>query len=118
LFGLSPEEGATHILEHYGVKLVFVTCGADGCFFKNAVASGHVPSLVGVNVVDTTGAGDIFGGSAVWGVLNSEKSPETLDEEELRSIVWRACVTAGLSTEKHGGISSSPTVQDVQNKLK
>ena len=43
------------------VKLVFVTCGADCCFYQNAVAKGHVPSLSGIKVVDTTGAGDIFG---------------------------------------------------------
>ena len=35
LFGMTPEEGAAHILANYGVKLVFVTCGAHGCFFKN-----------------------------------------------------------------------------------
>ena len=39
--------------------------GADGCYFKNAVASGMVPSLRDIKVIDTTGAGDIFGGSAV-----------------------------------------------------
>lgn len=117
LFGLSVEEGAAHILEHYGVKLVFVTCGADGCYFKNAKASGHVPALAGVQVVDTTGAGDIFGGSAVWGLLQSGKAPDELNEEELRSIVRFACTAAGLSTEKHGGISSIPTPQEIRSKL-
>ena len=43
LFGLGVEEGAQYILDTFGVKLVFVTCGADGCFFKNAVASGTRP---------------------------------------------------------------------------
>ena len=65
LFDMTPEAGAAYILEHFGVKLVFVTCGADGCFFKNAIAQGHVPSLSGIKVIDTTGAGDIFGGSVV-----------------------------------------------------
>ena len=59
------EDGARHILENYGVKLVFVTCGAQGCYFRNALAAGHVPSLSGIQVIDTTGAGDIFGGSAM-----------------------------------------------------
>ena len=45
LWGLGVEEGAQYILDTFDVKLVFVTCGADGCFFKNAVASGKVPSL-------------------------------------------------------------------------
>ena len=34
LFGMKPEEGADYILNNFGIKLVFVTCGADGCFFK------------------------------------------------------------------------------------
>ena len=113
LFGLGVREGAQHILDNYGVKLVFVTCGADGCFFQNAVASGHVPSLSGIQVVDTTGAGDIFGGSAVWQLLQLGKAPETLDARELTQVVRFACTSAGLSTTKAGGISSVPTLEEV-----
>ena len=106
LWGLGVEEGAAYILKNFDVKLVFVTCGADGCYFKNAVASGKVPSLSGIKVVDTTGAGDIFGGSAVYKLLQTGKSPETLNEAELQEIVTFACTSAGLSTTKPGGISS------------
>ena len=113
LFGLGVEDGARHILDHYGVKLVFVTCGADGCFFQNAVASGHVPSLSGIKVVDTTGAGDIFGGSAVWTLLQLGKDPATLTEAQLTDVVRFACTSAGLSTTKSGGISSVPTLEEV-----
>ena len=117
LFGLNPEQGAAHILENYGVKLVFVTCGADGCFFKNAVAQGKVPSLRGIKVVDTTGAGDIFGGSAVWKLLQLGIAPEKLDEEQLREVVTFACTSAGLSTTKPGGISSVPTLFEIEKNL-
>ena len=113
LFGLGVEEGAKYILDNFGVKLVFVTCGADGCLFKNAVAQGHVPSLSGIKVIDTTGAGDIFGGSAVSQILKAGKAPETLTEEELRKIVRFACTSAGLSTTKPGGISSVPEYEEV-----
>ena len=90
------------------MKLVFVTRGADGCWFQSRSASGHVDSLKNINVVDTTGAGDIFGGSAVWKLLQTGKAPEDLTEAELREIVSFACKAAGLSTTKHGGISSVP----------
>ena len=113
LFGLGVEEGAAHILENYGVKLVFVTCGPDGCFFKNALASGHVPSLSGIQVTDTTGAGDIFGGSALWKLLQLNKAPETLTLEELTYLVRFACTSAGLSTTRSGGISSVPDYETV-----
>ena len=118
LFGLSVEEGADYILKTYPVKLVFVTCGPDGCYFKNAVASGKVPSLSGIQVVDTTGAGDIFGGSAVWKLLQLHKAPEAMTEEELRDAVRFACTAAGISTTRPGGISSIPTYEEVLEKLK
>ena len=108
LFGLGVQEGAQYILEHFPVKLVFVTCGPDGCLFQNKNASGHVDSLRNIKVVDTTGAGDIFGGSAVWKLLQTGKAPEALDEAALREIVSFACTAAGLSTTKPGGISSVP----------
>lgn len=108
LFGLNPEEGTAHILQNYGVKLVFVTCGADGCYFANGTARGYVPSLAGLRVVDTTGAGDIFGGSAVWKLLEMGITPEKLTEEQLRQITSYACRIAGLSTTRPGGISSVP----------
>ena len=108
LFGLGVGEGAAYIMAHYPVKLLFVTCGADGCWFQNRNAGGHVDSLKGITVVDTTGAGDIFGGSAVWKLLQTGKAPEDLGEAELREIVAFACRAAGLSTTKPGGISSVP----------
>ena len=117
LFGLGVEEGAKHILENYGVKLVFVTCGAEGCFFRNALAKGHVPSLTDIRVVDTTGAGDIFGGSAVWKLLQLNKAPETLTREELLDVVTFACTAAGLSTTRPGGISSVPEYEDVCKRM-
>ena len=117
LWGLGVEEGADYILKNFDVKLVFVTCGADGCYFKNAVASGNVPSLSGIKVVDTTGAGDIFGGSAVWKLLQIGKAPETLNEEELRDVVSFACTSAGLSTTKPGGISSVHEYQQVLDRI-
>ena len=117
LFGLGVTEGAEYILKNFGVKLVFVTCGAEGCFFKNALAQGHVPSLSNIKVVDTTGAGDIFGGSAVWKLLQTGKLPEQLQEAELRDVVSFACTAAGLSTTRPGGISSVPEMAAVLERL-
>ena len=118
LFGLNPQDGAAHILKEFGVKLVFVTCGPDGCFFKNARACGQVPGMSGIKTVDTTGAGDIFGGSAVYRLLETGKAPETLEEKELREIVSFACTAAGLSTTKHGGIQSVPEIDDVIRSMR
>jgi len=117
LFDMNAQEGALHILNNYGVKLVFVTCGAKGCWFQNKKAFGHEPSLTDIQVKDTTGAGDIFGGSAVYQLLQTGKAPEDLEEEELRRIVTFACTAAGLSTTQAGGISSVPEKAEVLARI-
>ncbi len=117
LFGLGVEDGADYILQNFPVKLVFVTCGAEGCYFKNAAASGKVPSLKNISVKDTTGAGDIFGGSAVFKLLQYGTDPAKMDEAALRDVVSFACTSAGLSTTKSGGISSVPTYAEIQARL-
>ena len=117
LFDLTPEEGAMHILNTFGCKLVFVTCGPEGAVFANKEAFGKVPGIKGVKVVDTTGAGDIFGGSAVIKILDSNKRPEALTEEELEAITRFACAAASLSTQKAGGVSSVPALEEVLMQL-
>lgn len=113
LWGIAPEEGFKRILTEYGAKLVFVTCGAKGCWYQNKSACGMVPSLSEIKVIDTTGAGDIFGGSAVWKLLQTGRKPEEVNREELEEIVTYACTAAGLSTTKPGGISSIPSAGDI-----
>ena len=117
LFGMTPEEGAAHILREFGGKLVFVTCGARGCFFQNRRTSGMVPGLTGLSVVDTTGAGDIFGGSALWMLLQTGEDPAELTEAQLRKVTEFACASAGLSTTRYGGISSVPSYEQVMEVL-
>lgn len=114
LFGeLSYEEAAQKLLREFGIRLVFVTLGKNGCLYANRNAVGTVPALSGLHTIDTTGAGDIFGGSAVWKLLQTGKAPETLEKAELEQIVRFACASAGLSTEKAGGISSVPSLDAV-----
>ena len=118
LFGLAPEEAAKHIIDSFGVRLVYVTCGADGCFYRTKSASGFVKALSGIAVKDTTGAGDIFGGSAMYGLLKAGGVPEKLTAEELEKIVSFACASAGLSTTRAGGISSVPERSEVEAAMK
>ena len=100
-------------MAHYPTKLLFVTCGAEGCWYFNAKTHGHVEALKDITVCDTIGAGDIFGGTAVWGVLQSGKSPELLESEDLADIVTFATKVAGISTTRAGGISSIPNDDEI-----
>lgn len=118
LFDMDPAAAAEHILREFGVKLVFVTCGAEGCFYQNAKASGMIPALTDIQVADTTGAGDIFGGSALWKILSLGKTLDDLEDKDLQQIVRFACTSAGLSTTKPGGISSIPEYSQIMDRLK
>ena len=118
LWGLSPEEGAQKLLAEYGVSLVYATLGPRGCRFANRQGSGEVASPAGIHVVDTTGAGDIFGGSAMSQFLKAGKAPADLTVEELRAITRFACCAASLSTQTHGGIDSVPEERLVHDMLR
>ena len=104
LFGKAFEEAADFLIDEYGVSLVFVTMGEKGCYYKNRNCSGTVKSEIKVTPVDTTGAGDIFGGTAAAMILKSGKHPKDLTKEELHNIAAKACTVASLSTEQHGGM--------------
>lgn len=117
LWGISPEEGAKKLLAEYGVSLVYATLGPKGCYVANASHHTTVGSPSGIQVIDTTGAGDIFGGSAMSQFLRYKKSPSDLSEEELTQIVRFACTAASLSTQKHGGITSVPEYSEVEQRL-
>ena len=107
LWNCTPEEGADKLLKEFGVSLAMVTLGPDGCLLKTKHAAFR-PACPKVHPVDTTGAGDIFGGSAVARLLELYKSIEALTEEDLAYIGTFATTAASLSTEAMGGIPSIP----------
>jgi fructokinase len=117
LWGISPEEGAKKLLQDYGVSLVYVTLGPKGCHAATRNVSATVNSPAGIRVVDTTGAGDIFGGSAMSRFLQTKKAPAELTEAELTHIVRFACTAASLSTQHHGGIGSVPEIEEIEKFL-
>ena len=118
LWGLSPEAGAQKLLSEYGVSLVYATLGPKGCHVANRNGAATVDSPKGIRVVDTTGAGDIFGGSAMSRFLALGKRPDELSVAEMTEIVRFACCAASLSTQTHGGISSVVPMQQVLDCVK
>ena len=107
LWGCTPEEGAEKLLREFGVGLAMVTLGPDGCLLKNCQAT-YRASCPKVRPVDTTGAGDIFGGSAMARLLELDKPVGELTEDDLKFIGSFAATAASMSTEASGGIPSIP----------
>ena len=116
LFGLSPEEGAERIFSETKARLIFVTMGPRGTYYSNRKDSGYV-DCPEVEPVDTTGAGDIFFGSALSRILRAGKSPEELSEKELRQAALFGTAAASLSTEHMGGIYSIRDMGEVLSRM-
>ena len=104
------------LLEEHGVSLAMVTLGSEGCLLANA---GDRVRVRGPRVtpVDTTGAGDIFGGSAVSRLLELGKEPAALNREELLYVARFAVTAASLSTQVPGGIPSIPDRAAVERAM-
>lgn len=111
--GLEKFTGSNDPIE--GLKLaqkqtdgkVYVTVGSKGCYWLENGEVCHEP-VIKVDVVDTTGAGDVFHGALAVAVAESKQSRE--------SIVFSNTVAA-LKCTKRGGREGIPTRTEVDQKL-
>jgi len=107
LTGASDPAMAVQALVAPGRQAVVVTCGGDGCWYQGVGVPApprHQPAF-DVEVVDTTGCGDVFHGAYAAGLA------EGLD---LAARVRLAAATAALSATRSGGQAGIPDRQAVQ----
>ena len=111
--GIADEGEAALSLFRGSVKIIFVTKGSDGAaaYTKDGV---HVCVPVDKTspVVDTTGAGDSFIGTALYQILE-RSGIESFRKEELEEILWRANRAATYVVAREGAIPAMPTKKDV-----
>lgn len=117
LWGDISPEGAAAKLHEMGVSVVFVTLGPKGAYYSCGDGAGYARSPKDIHPIDTTGAGDIFGGSALSRLLSTNKSLIELTADDLKKAAEFACAAASLSTETFGGISSVPPLEAVNRLL-
>lgn len=106
LFNMSPSMALDYIYKCFNLKALFITCGASGCYYINKKGKGFVDSIKDIKVIDTTGAGDIFFGTAISKIIDQANNKKEVENIDLKPIVTFATISAGLSTTKEGGISS------------
>jgi fructokinase len=99
---LDYEAAAGRLLGH-GVRLVIVTLGSQGAFGATAQVRVRVDAPQ-VEVVDTIGAGDVFGAAALARLYESDRlTPELdLDADELRALLDFACRAASVDCTRVG----------------
>jgi fructokinase len=114
LTGESNIQIASDILYNMGIKLVLVTLGQDGCYYKHSSGYGQIPAY-SVDVVDTTGAGDAFLGGVLYNISKIGYSLEKVSRREIEKIIEFSNAVGGLCTTKKGAIPAMPTMEDVRN---
>lgn len=107
-----PEEG-TAAMRALGIRLVLVTLGGDGVFYRLGDHTGRIPG-VKVQVADTNGAGDTFFG-ALLSRLAQRPEPLKLTVEELEAALRFANRAAALTCSRSGAIPAMPTLAELEN---
>lgn len=111
LTGTADCESGTAQLARHGIRLIFVTLGPEGVFYRFGEKTGHVAG-VPCKVGDTNGAGDTFFGAALSRLCREDL--DTLTVEKLESILAFANKAASITTSRHGAIPAMPTLAEVE----
>lgn len=104
-----PVEGSRQLAE-LGIRLIFVTLGANGAFFRLGEETGSVPGIK-VKVGDTNGAGDTFFGAALSQLVKEDLNTLTLPR--LTEIAAFANKAASITTSRHGAIPAMPKLSEI-----
>lgn len=110
LTGTEDPAAGTAELAKNGIRLIFVTLGANGAFFRLGDQTGSVPGIK-VKVGDTNGAGDTFFGAALSQLV--KENLDTLSMERLAEIAAFANKAASITTSRAGAIPAMPFASEM-----
>lgn len=91
-------------LAHMGFKSVVITSGRKGCVGATPDGQLFQQDAFDVDIVDTTGAGDVFHGAYVYGLIQRWELPQILEF---------ASAAAALKCTRLGGRRGIPEVDEV-----
>lgn len=107
------EDGAKYLCDKYNIKLVLVTLGAKGAYYRFKDCAGIVDG-VSVTVADTNGAGDTFFGAFLSRMVYMEKyNPSDLTEDEIKDMLAFSNNAAAITTSRSGAIPAMPTIGEI-----
>ena len=107
------EDGAKYLCDKYNIKLVLVTLGAKGAYYRFKDCAGIVDG-VSVTVADTNGAGDTFFGAFLSRMAHMGKyNPSDLMEDEIKDMLAFSNNAAAITTSRSGAIPAMPTIGEI-----
>lgn len=133
LTGTEDLEEGSKMLADYGIRLVLVTLGGAGVFYRFGSCSGRIPGE-SVTVSDTNGAGDTFLGAVLSKLSKAGESKSgcgeegaghagcvlnenVLSEEALREILQFANRAAAKTCSRPGAIPAMPTLEEMAGNV-
>lgn len=108
-------DGVNWILERFPISLILVSMGKEGsrAYYKGSMV--EVAPFLQKNTIETTGAGDTFGGCVLHYIL--EHGLENLTEENLKEMLRFANAAAALITTRKGALRVMPFVEEISGIL-
>ena len=109
------DEGIKYLQEKYNIPLILLTMGKDGsrAYYKGMRVE---KSGFSMKTIETTGAGDTFGGSSLNYLL--EHDFDNLTEEQLSELLTFANAAAAIVTTRKGAIRAMPERAEVEAVIK
>lgn len=110
------DKGIKKLQDKYPIKLIVLSMGKDGsrAYYKNLRV--EKPAFVQKNTIETTGAGDTFGGCCLHFIL--KYGLDSMDQEKLEKMLTFANAAASLITTKKGALRVMPTKDEVKEFIK
>lgn len=110
------DEGIKKLREEYDIPLILLSMGRDGsrAYYKDLRV--EVAPFLQESTIETTGAGDTFGGSCLHFILKF--GLDSMDEDKLREMLTFANAAASIITTKKGALRVMPKVEDVETFIK
>ncbi|MBR5598041.1 MAG: carbohydrate kinase [Lachnospiraceae bacterium] len=108
-------DGVNWILDRYEIQLILVSMGKEGsrAYYKGNMV--EVSPFLQKNTIETTGAGDTFGGCILHYIL--EHGLENLTEDNMLEMLRFANAAAALITTKKGALRVMPSREEITRIL-
>ena len=115
LSGKNTPGAAAEALAALGIRLVLITLGDAGVYYRFGELTGTVPGF-SVKVADTNGAGDTFFGAVLRCLAKRPAPLEGLEREELENILRFANRAASLTVSRPGAIPAMPRLEELKEE--
>jgi fructokinase len=110
-------ETAADVMLAKGPKLVVISLGSEGSYFKVKGSPGQVVKSFEVESVDSVGCGDAFVAGLLTQIVSREEGGLDLDPKFLQKAVRFANAVGAITSTVKGAIPAMPTLSEVNEFL-